>query len=170
MAMKLNAKQAAFCSEYLIDFNATQATIRAGYSERTAEGQGSRLLSNAKVQEKIAELVAERSEANAATIERVIKELCAIAFTQITDIVYINGRRKVVVKPTSELTEAQKSAIESISETQYGVKIKMHDKARAIEMLGRHLGMWLDRVEINPAGKVTELTDEQLQAIIDDTN
>ena len=47
------------------------------------------------------------------------------------------------------LTDDQQRAIESISQTQFGVKIKMHDKTRAIELLGRHLGMWLDRVEVS---------------------
>ena len=167
--MKINAKQITFCEEYLVDLNATQAAIRTGYARRTANRIGSQLLSKLVIQEKIAELVAERSQENLATVERIIKELCAIAFTKLTDIVYIDAQGQAKVKPTAELTDAQQRAIESISETQFGVKIKMHDKTRAIELLGRHLGMWLDRVEVNNTGKVTELTDEQLQDILDDT-
>lgn len=166
--MRLNAKQSAFCNEYLVDFNAKQAAIRAGYSPRTAEQQGCKLLSKVKVQEKIAELTAERSSENKATIERIIKELCAIAFTRLTDIVYIDEDGLAKVKPTSELTDAQQRAIESISQTRYGVKIKMHDKTKSLELLGKHLGMWLDRVEVAERLKAETLTDEQLKAIIDD--
>lgn len=57
----LNAKQEAFCREYIIDLNATQAAIRAGYSERTAQEQSSRLLSNVMVSDRVAELKRERS-------------------------------------------------------------------------------------------------------------
>lgn len=166
--MKLTMRQSLFSNEYLVDFNAKQATIRAGYSARTAEQQGCKLLSMVKVQEKIAELTAERSSENKATIERIIKELCAIAFTKLTDIVYVNDQGKATVKPTAELTDAQQRAIESISQTQYGVKIKMHDKTKAIELLGRHLGMWLDRVEVNKGDKASSLTEDQLRAILDD--
>lgn len=166
--MRLNAKQSAFCNEYLVDFCAKQAAIRAGYSPRTAEQQGCKLLSKVKVQEKIAELTAERSSENKATIERIIKELCAIAFTRLTDIVYIDEDGLAKVKPTSMLTDDQQRAIESISQTRYGVKVKMHDKVRAIELLGRHLGMWLDRVEVNKGDKASSLTEDQLRAILDD--
>lgn len=57
----LNAKQEAFCREYIIDLNGTQAAIRAGYSEKTAQEQSSRLLSNVKVSDRVAELKRERS-------------------------------------------------------------------------------------------------------------
>lgn len=59
---KISAKQELFVDEYLIDLNATQAAIRAGYSPKTAEQQGSRLLSNVKVKGRVAEKMAERSK------------------------------------------------------------------------------------------------------------
>lgn len=62
MAGKLNEKQEAFCREYIIDLNATQAAIRAGYSAKTAQEQSSRLLSNAMVSDRVAELKAERAQ------------------------------------------------------------------------------------------------------------
>lgn len=165
--MRLNVKQSAFCNEYLVDFNATQAAIRAGYAKRTANRTGPRLLSNVVVQGKVAELVAERSRESRATIERIIRELCAIAFTRLTDIVYIDEDGLAKARPTSVLTDDQQRAIESISQTQFGVKIKMHDKTRAIELLGRHLGMWLDRVEVSKVGKAEDLTEEELRDILD---
>lgn len=78
--MALTPKQKRFCEEYLIDLNATQAAIRAGYSPKTAEQTASRLLRNVKVQEYIAKRQKELSRSTEITQERVIKELALIAF------------------------------------------------------------------------------------------
>lgn len=72
---ELTDRQARFCEEYLIDLNATQAAIRTGYSEKTANEQGARLLANVSVQEKIAELKAERAKRTEMTQDSVIQEL-----------------------------------------------------------------------------------------------
>ena len=70
---KLTAKQQRFVEEYLIDLNATQAAIRAGYSPKTANEQGARLLANASVQEAIAKAMAERSRRTGISQDRVIQ-------------------------------------------------------------------------------------------------
>ena len=77
---KLTAKQKRFRDEYLIDLNATQAAIRAGYSSKTANEQGARLLANVSVQEAIAKATAERSKRTGISQDRVIQELARIAF------------------------------------------------------------------------------------------
>lgn len=84
---KLTVKQQCFVDEYLIDLNATQAAIRAGYSAKTADQQGSRLLANVKVQQTIAEEMAKRSKRTGINQDRVILELARLAFVNITDIV-----------------------------------------------------------------------------------
>lgn len=76
---KLTEKQKRFCDEYLIDLNATQAAIRAGYSARTANEQGARLLANVSVQEYIARKMAERSRRTGVNQDRVVLELAKIA-------------------------------------------------------------------------------------------
>lgn len=111
---ELTDKQARFCEEYLIDLNATQAAIRAGYSEKTANEQGARLLANVSVQEKIAELKAERSKRTEITQDSVIQELAAVARAE------VKGVRAV-------------------------------DKLKALELLGKHLGMFVERYEVNVA-------------------
>jgi phage terminase small subunit len=83
--MALTDKQKRFCEEYLIDLNATQAAIRAGYSPKTAEQTASRLLRNVKVQEYIAKRQKELSRSTEITQERVIKELALIAFSNNAD-------------------------------------------------------------------------------------
>lgn len=111
---ELTDRQARFCEEYLIDLNATQAAIRAGYSEKTANEQGARLLANVSVQEKIAELKAERSKRTEITQDSVIQELAAVARAE------VKGVRAV-------------------------------DKLKALELLGKHLGMFVERYEVNAA-------------------
>ena len=81
----LTPKQERFCEEYLIDLNATQAAIRAGYSEKTAYSAGQRLLRNVEIQNRIAELKAERSKRTEITQDRVVKELAAMAFANVTE-------------------------------------------------------------------------------------
>ena len=80
---ELTDKQARFCEEYLIDLNATQAAIRAGYSEKTAREQAAQNLSKLNIQEKIAELKAERSKRTEITQDSVIQELAAVARAEV---------------------------------------------------------------------------------------
>lgn len=77
---ELKGKQAAFVREYLIDLNATQAAIRAGYSERTANEQGARLLANVSIRAEIEKGQQKREKKTGITAERVLKELAAIGF------------------------------------------------------------------------------------------
>jgi phage terminase small subunit len=79
MSDTLTPKQEMFCQEYLVDMNAKNAAIRAGYSEDTAQEQGSRLLSNVKVAERIAALQAERSERTEITVDKVLEQYWDIA-------------------------------------------------------------------------------------------
>lgn len=81
---KLTDKQQRFVDEYLIDLNATQAAIRAGYSAKTADQQGSRMLANVKVQQAIAERMAERSKRTGVNQDRVVLELAKVAFLKIS--------------------------------------------------------------------------------------
>ena len=128
MMEKLTAKQERFCTEYIIDLNATQAAIRAGYSVKTANRIASENLSKPDIQRKIQELQQERAERTEITQDRVLKELAGIGFAPIT-----KG------------------------------KIKAADKTKALELLGRHLGMFTDKLRIegdiktiNPYANLTE--------------
>lgn len=156
---ELTPKQERFCEEYLIDLNATQAAIRAGYSEKTAREQAAQNLSKLNIQEKIAELKAERSKRTEITQDRVIKELAAMAFAKATDYAQI-ASNTVFIKSTAELTPEQQAGIVGIKQTQAGIEVKL-DKTRALEMLGRHLGMFNDKLELsgavaNPYANLTE--------------
>ena len=80
-------KQKRFCEEYMIDLNATQAAIRAGYSVKTANEQGARLLANVSVHQEIERLKAERSRRTGITADRVLQELARIGFVNPLDVI-----------------------------------------------------------------------------------
>lgn len=153
---KLTEKQQRFVDEYLIDLNATQAAIRAGYSAKTADVQGSRMLGNVKVQQAIAEAMAKRSKRTGVNQDRVVLELAKIAFVKMTDIVDSEGRIR------SNATDDDLSCIESIkykeSDNEYGGsverEVKISSKLRALELLGKHLGMWNDKLDVNIASPI----------------
>lgn len=138
--------------EYLIDLNATQAAIRAGYSPKTADRQGARMLGFVGVSDAINKALADRSKRNVVDQNRILEELAAIAFSDITGIVrFENG--KMIIEETANLTDNQRRAIlemsESITDSGKTRKVKLHDKLRALEMLGKHLSMFRDRMDIN---------------------
>lgn len=145
----LNEKQKRFVSEYIIDLNAKQAAIRAGYSPKGAEPQASRLLSNAKIQVEIAKAIEDRGKRTGITQDRVLAELSAIAFAKATDYVEVSNDGTVKIKPTANLTDEQKKAIAGIKEGANGIEVKLVDKTKALEMLSRHLGLFNDKLNVN---------------------
>lgn len=148
---QLSEQRQRFVDEYLIDLNGTQAAIRAGYSVKTAQEQASRLLSNVMVQQAIAKAMAERSKRTGINQDRVVLELAKIAFVKMTDIVDDHGR----IKGTA--TDDDLACIESIkykeSDNEFGGsverEVKIGSKLKALELLGKHLGMWNDKVDLN---------------------
>jgi phage terminase small subunit len=156
----MTPKQERFVQEYLIDLNATQAAIRAGYSAKTANEQGTQLL--AKLSNEVSAALAEQSARANVTAERVIRELARIAFSDPRK-VFRWGPNGVELLPSDELTEDEAAAVAEVSETttKHGgsIKAKLHDKNKALELLGRHLGMFSDRVELSGGLKIGNLAD-----------
>lgn len=180
---RLTDRQKRFCDEYLIDLNATQAAIRAGYSQKRASEQAYQLLQKTTVCEYIKQRQKERMERTEITQDMIIRELAIIAFSKASDYANIvekqattevegaiiplldeNGEplmyRTVEPVLTAELTEDQKKALAVIKKGRDGFEIKSYDKVRALELLGRHLGMW---------DKKTEMDNEEQRARIEKT-
>lgn len=149
--MALTAKQQRFVQEYLIDLNATQAAIRAGYSAKTAEVIGHENLRKPKIAEAVEKAMAERAKRTEITADRVLQELAKIGFANMSD--YTTwGPRGVTLKDSSKLTPEQTAAISEVSETVTesggSIRFKLHDKISALEKIGRHLGMFKEKVEL----------------------
>src|SRR5205085_1104724 len=107
--MPLNDRQARFVAEYLVDLNATQAAIRAGYSARTAYSAGERLLRNVEVAAAIAEAQAARSRRTEVTADRVVLELARVAFGDPRRVMSW-GPGGVRLRPSAELAELYRRA------------------------------------------------------------
>ena len=147
----MTKKQKIFADEYLIDLNATRAykvAYPAVKRDETAAQAGSRMLRNVKVERYIQERMQARQERTEITQDRVLEELAAIAFARTTDYAEVKDGR-VLLKNTEILTEQQIRAIAGIKDGKYGIEIKLNDKEKALELLGRHLGMFKDRVEVS---------------------
>lgn len=138
---RLTEKQARFVAEYLVDLNATEAAKRAGYSEKTAYSIGFENLKKPEIQDAIHAAMNARSERTGITQDMVLQELAAIGFSKATDYARIQDGI-VIIQDTDGLTDAQKAAIASIEDGKYGVKVRLHDKVRALEKIGEHLGMF----------------------------
>lgn len=159
---KLTAKQQRFCDEYLIDLNATQAAIRAGYSVKTANEQGSQLLAKLSIQEVIGKEMAERSKRTGINQDRVVLELAKLAFVNIADVVDLD---EATVKKSA--TDEDLACIQSvkIKPSEFGAEreIKLYDKKASLELLGRHLGMFKDNMNLNVALPVVISGEDNLE-------
>ena len=147
----MTKKQKIFADEYLIDLNATRAykvAYPAVKRDETAAQAGSRMLRNVKVAAYIQKRMEERQKRTEITQDRVLEELAAIAFARATDYAEIKGEC-VRIKDTDTLDEQQIRAIAGIKEGKYGIELKLNDKEKALELLGRHLGMFKDKLEVS---------------------
>lgn len=163
--MALTDKQRRFVDEYLVDLNATQAAIRAGYSQKTARQIGDENLSKPDIAKAVQEAQAARSKRTEVTQDMVLRELAKIGFSDIRKIVRW-GKTELrvtdagddegeVTEPyhglalvsADDIDDDTAAAISEISEGREGLKIKLHDKKGALVDIGRHLGMFKDRVE-----------------------
>ena len=140
----LSDRQRFFCNEYLIDLNATQAAIRAGYSERTASEQATRLLGKVIIQNYISERQLAMQKRTEVTADKVIAELAKIGFANIKD--FVNGGNSVLELKhlESEKTAAVSKVKTTINELTGNIttELTFHDKVSALEKLGRHLGVF----------------------------
>lgn len=157
----MTRKQKVFCEEYLIDLNATQAAIRAGYSPATATSIGSENLSKPDIRACIDKALAERSKRTGVNADRVIDELAKIAFVNPADVVNLN--EATVIENADAADTAAISSVKvkkSYSENGETVEreVRMQDKTRSLELLGKHLGLFTDKVQVD--GKLDTGTDK----------
>ncbi len=144
----MTQKQKRFIEEYLIDLNATQAAIRAGYSPDTAQQTGSENLSKPVIRAQIDRAMAERSKRTGVNAERVIQELAKIAFVNAAE-----GLDPKTATVKEDALPEDTAAIQSVKVKTFGEdglerEVKMADKLKALELLGKHLGMFQNNVNV----------------------
>lgn len=163
--MSLTDKQRRFVDEYLIDLNATQAAIRAGYAQETARQIGSENLSKPDIAQAIAEAQAARAERTQITADRVLQELARIGFSDLRKALTDRGSLLDPQDWDDDIAAAI-SSIEVVTNTgdagkdedgrkiiEHTHKIKVWDKNSALEKIGKHLGMFVERSEIKHSGE-----------------
>jgi phage terminase small subunit len=161
MERKLTPKQERFVEEYLIDLNATQAAIRAGYSQRTASSIGEENLRKPEISAAIQAAKAARTERTHITQDRVLQELARIAFFDLRKLYREDGSLKAMHELDDEAAAvlAGVDVVETKGNAEFGgedgvrhipeyvKKVKIPDKVGALGLAMRHLGMLRDKVE-----------------------
>lgn len=147
----LTPKQKAFVKEYVLDFNGAQAAIRAGYSKNGAKVQASLLLTNINVAKAIQEKTSKKDESDDELRRKVKAQLAAIAFCKLSDFGTLNESGFTISDRFNELDPVLQACVSewSVSESNSGVnaRLKFVSKEKCLELLGRHLAMYSDKIE-----------------------
>jgi len=163
---KLTAKQERFVEEYLVDLNATQAAIRAGYSPDSANRIAAENMTKPVIRTRIDKAMAKLSRRTGVNQERVIRELARVAF--------VNAKDVVSMKDATVLEDASEDDTAAIASVKVKIvqgdfesverEVKFADKLKALELLGKHFGMFTDKLEHSG---VVEIKNDKLDKILE---
>ena len=156
--MSLRLRQERFCQEFIIDLNGTKAAIRSKYSKKGARVRASELLANSNIQKRIRELMDKREKRTEVTQDRVLKELALLGFSDLADLVEVGEDGMILVKKFEDMPKDASRLLKAIKEDRIiretpdgkqmvvhdKIKYEIWDKPKALEMMGRHLGMFQD--------------------------
>jgi phage terminase small subunit len=166
---KLAPSQSRFVHEYLIDLNATQAAIRAGYAKRSAHVQGCELLTNPKVCAAIETAIGKREQRTGVKADHVVAELALLAFSNIRNFAVDDTGRVILANANTpdDVWRSVSSMKTKITTDRDGrsyrdVELKLWSKTDALKMLGQHLGMFAER---NLNVDLAKLSDAELTRI-----
>ena len=139
----LDARQRRFIDEYLVDLNGSKAAVRAGYAESSAATRASRLLKMTQVADAVREAMDARAQRTQITADRVLREYARIAFADIRSFTE-PGSTGLTVKSLETLSDDDTAAIAEVSRGANGqnLKVKLHDKKKALDSIARHLGLF----------------------------
>lgn len=150
---KLTDKEQRFVQEFLVDLNRTKAAERAGYSDKSARQIGSELMAKPHVQDAVEQALAARSARTQVSADRVIRELAKVGFVNMKDLATWEDGRPAL-RDSGDIAEEDAAAIKSFSYSSSSgetnsesFSFQTHDKVRALELLGKHLKLFVDRVE-----------------------
>ena len=185
MARKSAEKRVVFVREYVVDRNGTRAAIAAGYAPKSASVTSCRLLRNAKVQAEVLELTEERLNRLEVTADAVLQELAKIAFANMGDYLAVGADGSIAVNIFG-ITPNQAAGLADLRIDEYSsatgnikrTRLRIGPKTRALELLGKHLNLWSDRLDpgrrVNLAEEIRKgrervlrgMSDEELDAKI----
>jgi phage terminase small subunit len=159
--MPLSAKQQRFVDEYLLDLNATQAAIRCGYSKKTAYSAGQRLLKHVEVGPELEKALQARAEKTKIDAEWLLIRLAEEATADVNDLYDEQGQ----LKPVCEWPLIWRQGLVAGIETEHGEdgstvsKVKLADRAKRLEMLGKHVDIqaFRERIEVTVVDSFAEL-------------
>lgn len=152
--MALTKKQKLFVEEYLVDLNATQAAIRAGYSTASARQIADENMSKPDIKNAIEKALAERSKRTGVNADRVILELAKIAFVNPTDVINMDEatvRGEANREDTAAISSVKVKRIPTEDGDIVEREVKTYDKIKALELLGKHMGMFTDKFKVEGA-------------------
>lgn len=161
----LNEMQARFCREFLIDRNASKAAIRAGYSPNGVEATASKLLTVAKVADRINALISLQEKRLDIKADEILKELRRVGMSDVRELYKEDGTVKHPKEWPDDLARAVSSIeVEELFEfvngekvwIGYTKKIKLWSKTQALDMLGKHKKLFTDRVELDVSDNLAE--------------
>jgi len=158
-------RQRRFVDEYLIDLNGTQAAIRAGYSPSTASVIAAENLVKPNISAAISRAMADRSKRTGINADRVLEELAKIGFANAEDIVANDGS----IRPDAVRDDL--AAVQSVKDkripTKEGIiidrEIKLCDKLRALELLGKHLGLFTEKFQVEGNVQIVFAEEDALE-------
>lgn len=158
----MTAKQRRFVEEYLIDLNATQAAIRAGYKVESAQQIGSENLSKLVIRKAIERAMAAQSRRTGVTADRVIRELARIAFVNPNEVIDTRTggiRRDATPDDLAAVQAVKVKEMELDTGSSVEREVRLNDKLRALELLGKHLGMFKDKLDVGVDGELKITVD-----------
>lgn len=170
---KLTEKQQRFVEEYLIDLNATQAAIRAGYSTKSAKDIGCENLAKPNIRACIDQAMAERSKRTGINADRVLQELARIGFVNPKNVIDFNKASIQEDASVDDLAAIQSVKVKSMQSENGDMlerEVRLNDKLKALELIGKHLGMFKENVNIKANINNTKKLDSILSQLKGDDN
>lgn len=157
--MAMTVKRHRFVAEYLVDLNATQAAIRAGYAKKGAKDQAYQLMQLPEVAQAIEQAMGERNKRLQVDADYVLQRLTEIDQLDLADIFDVDGK----LMPIRQWPLIWRQMVKEV-DMKTG-KVKFHDKLRALELIGKHVNVNAFREQVNHTGNInlTDITDEELE-------
>lgn len=165
-------KELNFIEEYMLDLNAKQAARRAGYTEKSCGQQAGRLMRDPVIKQEIDRQIGIRTKLNEVTVDRILQEYKALAYSSLLDIL-VKKRGKYVLKDLDAITPEQAACISEVKINDDGtLTVKLHSKTSALKDLGSYKKMFTDRLEVSGVDgepvKVQQVVDEVKEMFEDD--